>query len=211
VSRFIGEESVGDEGEELTNQPTWIVDPIDGTTNFVHRFPFTCVSIALAVQQEAVVGVVYNFVLDQMFAAKKGGGATMNGKQIHVSTCTEKTQALILTALGHQRSEQLLRSKLDAILDLAKSPSPVHGVLMTGSAAVNMCLVASGQADAYYEYGIHCWDIAAGDVIVREAGGATMMPNGNALDLMKRGILCSSSTQLASQLVPTIRHISQKD
>jgi fructose-1,6-bisphosphatase/inositol monophosphatase family enzyme len=105
VSRFIGEESVGDEGEELTNQPTWIVDPIDGTTNFVHRFPFTCVSIALAVQQEAVVGVVYNFVLDQMFAAKKGGGATMNGKQIHVSTCTGQpvVQALVkILSLGYR-------------------------------------------------------------------------------------------------------------
>jgi myo-inositol-1(or 4)-monophosphatase len=86
---------------------------------------------------------------------------------------------------------------------------------VTGSAAVNMCLVASGQADAYYEYGIHCWDIAAGDVIVREAGGVCMMPNGDDLDVMKRGILCSSSFQLASQLMPAIRHLeyptSQKD
>lgn len=95
-----------------------------------------------------------------------------------------------------------------------------------------MCLVASGQADAYYEYGIHCWDIAAGDIIVREAGGVVMMPTGktsalivsiasgdlsagDSLDIMRRGILCSSSSQLASQLIPSIRHVdycvSQKD
>ena len=102
---------------------------------------------------------------------------------------------------------------------------------MTGSAAVNMCLVACGQADAYYEYGIHCWDIAAGDIIVREAGGVCTLPTGkdtqwgvwsqlvlsagDGLDIMKRAILCSSSSQLASQLIPSIRHVdyctSQKD
>ena len=99
---------------------------------------------------------------------------------------------------------------------------------MVGSAALNMCMVASGQADSYYEVGIHCWDIAAGDVIVREAGGVAMMPSGEALtthstllslfhstgegmDLMKRGILCASSTELAFQLVPIIGHLKHSD
>jgi fructose-1,6-bisphosphatase/inositol monophosphatase family enzyme len=95
---FIGEESVGEEGAQLTDAPTWMVDPIDGTSNFVHRFPFSCVSIATAVNKEVVVGVVYNFVLEQMFAAKKGGGATMNGEPIHVSQCT-----------GEQSHQPLLR------------------------------------------------------------------------------------------------------
>lgn len=89
--RFIGEETASestDQKKELTDQPTWMVDPIDGTTNFVHGFPFSAVSIGLAVNKTPVVGVVYNFNLDQLFAAKKGGGATLNGKPIQVSKCT---------------------------------------------------------------------------------------------------------------------------
>ena len=166
-----------------------------------------------------------------------------------LSCLPERDQALVVTALGNQRAVELLRPKLETIMDLASEPSPVHGytshcgwsqrslslslslscsIRVTGSAAVNMCLVASGQSDAYYENGIHCWDIAAGHVIVREAGGVSMMPNGETcgflstnhththahaphtgdnLDVMKRGILCSSTSRLAFQLVPTIRHV----
>ena len=86
--RFIGEESCADQRRGLTNDPTWMVDPIDGTSNFIHGFPLSAVSIGLAVKKVPVMGVVYNFILDQLFAAKKGGGATMNGQPITVSTCT---------------------------------------------------------------------------------------------------------------------------
>ena len=102
--RFIGEESTAESGQKnpLTDQPTWMVDPIDGTSNFVHGFPFSAVSIGLAVNKEAVMGVVYNFNLDQMFAAKKGGGATMNGKPIKVSKCTGRklTDVFIMISFG---------------------------------------------------------------------------------------------------------------
>lgn len=89
---FIGEESFSGK-VELTDTPTWMVDPIDGTNNFIHAFPFSAVSIGLAVGKQPVVGVVYNFILDQMFAAKKGGGATMNGSPMKVSGCTGECKA----------------------------------------------------------------------------------------------------------------------
>ena len=85
--RFIGEESY-EEKEKLTDEPTWMVDPIDGTNNFIHAFPYSAVSIGLAVNKEPVVGVIYNFNQDQLFAAKKGGGATLNGETIKASRCT---------------------------------------------------------------------------------------------------------------------------
>ncbi len=89
IYRFIGEES-SEHGKGLTNEPTWMIDPIDGTTNFVHGFPFSAVSIGFAIDKVPVVGVVYNFNLKQLYAAKKGGGATLNNKPIHASKCTGK-------------------------------------------------------------------------------------------------------------------------
>lgn len=95
MPRFIGEESTADSDkkQQFTDEPTWMVDPIDGTSNFVHGFPFSAVSIGLVVAKQPVVGVVYNFNLDHMFAAKKGGGATLNGNPLQASECTGKCTA----------------------------------------------------------------------------------------------------------------------
>ena len=119
----------------------------------------------------------------------------------------ELTQSLVLAELGNIRPPDVLRTKLNTIYSLAVEPNPIHGFRSLGSAALNMCMVACGSADAYFEYGIHCWDIAAADVIVREAGGVTMYPTGEPLDVMKRGVLCASSNQLAQQVCPHIGHL----
>jgi myo-inositol-1(or 4)-monophosphatase len=178
---FIGEESVA-AGEPcaLTDDPTWLIDPVDGTTNFIHRFPFVAVSIGLYVKKEPAIGVVYNAPQDLLYTARKGLGAHCNGETISVSGQTELSQALICSEVGGTREPERMKVVRDNLFSLAMPPDPAHSIRSLGSAALNMCLVASGCVDGYQEFGIHCWDIAAGTIIVREAGGVVMDPKGKS-------------------------------
>ncbi|XP_042908804.1 inositol monophosphatase 1 [Parasteatoda tepidariorum] len=198
---FIGEETTGC---HLTDSPTWIIDPVDGTMNFVHRFPYTAVSIGLSLEKEIVLGIVYNPVLDKMFTGVKGKGSFCNGERLQVSGTEDLSQALILSEFGSDRSPE---SKEQIFQNLHLFMEKAHGIRMMGSAALNMCEVASGHADAYVEYSIHCWDMAAGKIIVEEAGGTVIDPTGAPLDLMSRRVLCSSSPVLAEVLAKELKHI----
>ncbi|MBN3321148.1 IMPA1 monophosphatase, partial [Atractosteus spatula] len=174
---FIGEESVA-AGQPciLTDNPTWIIDPVDGTTNFVHGFPFVAVSIGFAVNKELEFGVVYSCVEDKMYTGRKGKGAFCNGVKLSVSNQDDVKQSIIITELGSNRDPVVVGkifSTMQKILSI-----PVHGLRGVGTAATNMCLVASGAAEAYFEIGIHCWDVAAGAVIVKEAGGILLDVDG---------------------------------
>ncbi|KAG7231228.1 hypothetical protein INR49_012059, partial [Caranx melampygus] len=174
---FIGEESVA-KGEPciLTDKPTWIIDPVDGTTNFVHGFPFVAVSIAFAVNKELEFGVVYSCLEDKMYKARKGKGAFCDDEPIQVSDVKEIKKSIIISEHGTDRSPEKVTkifSTMQKILCI-----PVHGLRGSGTAATNMCLVASGAVEAFFEIGIHCWDIAAGAVIVKEAGGILLDVNG---------------------------------
>ncbi|XP_055935295.1 inositol monophosphatase 1-like isoform X2 [Argiope bruennichi] len=171
---FIGEES---EGSKLTDAPTWIIDPVDGTMNFVHRFPYNAISIGLAVNKQIVLGVVYNPILDRMYTGIKGKGAFLNGKRLQVSNVEELSQALVITEFGSTRTEENMNQLFTNIKNIVHK---AHGVRMMGSAALNMCAVAAGEADAYFEYTIHCWDMAAGKIIVEEAGGTCIDPEGQS-------------------------------
>ncbi|XP_077983143.1 inositol monophosphatase 1-like [Glandiceps talaboti] len=203
---FIGEESVAAGGHcNLTDNPTWIIDPIDGTTNFVHRFPYVAVCIALVVNKITEIGVVYNAIHDEMFTARREQGAFCNGEKLHVSGQEDLSRALLLTEVGSSRDADIIKTVLDNIEHLISSPA--HGFRSLGSAALNMCEVARGCADAYYEFGIHCWDYAASDIIVREAGGVVIDTEGGVLDLMSRRVLAASSKQLADQISPKIQHL----
>ncbi|XP_029169753.1 inositol monophosphatase 1-like [Nylanderia fulva] len=196
--KFIGEESIAaGEKIELTNAPTWIIDPIDGTMNFVHGLPHTCISVALLINKTTEIGIVYNPILNQLFTARKGQGAFLNGAPIHVSNRKELNKSLLLVEIGTSRDPE----KVEIILQNVKILIPrVHGLRSFGSAALDICMVALGGADAYFEFGIHAWDIAAGDLIVREAGGVSIDPAGGPFDVMSRRILCASSTELAQEL-----------
>ncbi|XP_043544121.1 inositol monophosphatase 1 isoform X2 [Chiloscyllium plagiosum] len=170
---FIGEESVADGAASmLTDNPTWIIDPIDGTTNFVHRFPFVAVSIGFSVNKQSEIGIVYSCMEDKMYTARRGQGAFCNGQQLKVSGQEDISKALIVTELGSNRTPEVLKTVLSNMEKLISIPS--HGVRAMGTAAVNMCMVATGGADAYYEMGIHCWDMAAATLIVSEAGGVVL-------------------------------------
>ncbi|XP_066957646.1 inositol monophosphatase 1 isoform X1 [Macrobrachium rosenbergii] len=196
--KFIGEESVS-AGEKcvFTDAPTWIIDPIDGTMNFVHSFPHTCISVGLWVNKDAELGIVYNPVLEQMFTAIKGEGAFLNGEKLSVSGETELAKSLVFAEMGSSQDAE----KMDTVITNLTTLLPkVHGLRAMGSCTLNMCYVATGGGDAYYEFGIHAWDTAAAYLVVKEAGGVIVDTEGGPFDLMRRRVLCASTQQLAETL-----------
>lgn len=201
---FIGEEDSADGVKvKLTNNPTWIIDPVDGTMNFVHGFPHSCVSIALLVDKVPEIGIVYNPMFNQRFTARRGQGSYYNGKKLEVSGQKDLSKALIISEYGTSRDTEKLQAVVANFKVMAEK---AHGIRVLGSAALNMCHVAMGCADANYEMGLHAWDMAAGDLIVREAGGVVIDPSGGPLDIMSRRVLAASSTELAQEIV---KHLTQ--
>ncbi|KFK37688.1 hypothetical protein AALP_AA3G015700 [Arabis alpina] len=191
--KFIGEETTAANGvTELTDEPTWIVDPLDGTTNFVHGFPFVCVSIGLTIGKVPVVGVVYNPIMDELFTGVQGKGAFLNGKPIKVSTQSELVTALLVTEAGTKRDKATLDDTTNRINSLL---TKVRSLRMSGSCALDLCGVACGRVDIFYELGFGGpWDIAAGIVIVREAAGLIFDPSGKDLDITSQRIAASNAS-----------------
>ncbi|KAF7213561.1 inositol monophosphatase 1-like [Nothobranchius furzeri] len=200
---FIGEESV-ENGEPciLSDKPTWIIDPVDGTTNFVHGFPFVAVSIAFAVNKELEFGVVYSCLEDKMYKARRGKGAFCNDEKIQVSDVKDIHKSIIISEHGTDRSPEKVTkifSTMQKILCI-----PVHGLRGSGTAATNMCLVATGAVEAFFEIGIHCWDIAAGAVIIQEAGGILLDVDGGPFDLMSRRMIVANDKIIARRIIQEI-------
>ncbi len=154
-------------GQEHTSGRTWLIDPLDGTTNFVHGFPFFAVSIALEVEKKIVLGVVHNPFMNELFEASKGTGAFLNKKPLQVSRMQNLKQALLATGFPydiHERPERIMEL-------LEKMVVKAQGVRRPGSAAIDMCYVAAGRLDGFWEQDLKPWDTAAGSIIVEEAGG----------------------------------------
>lgn len=201
---FIAEESYcGDGSFNIVDDPTWYIDPVDGTTNFVHGFSFTCISIAFAVNKETLVSVVYNPVMNELFTAIKGRGSFLNLEtQLAVSSTKSINTALVGTEFGYDRSESGVAAFLKSITSILHSK--VHGIRSAGSCALNMCYVAAGRFDLYYEgtsskIGPKPWDMAAGRLIVKEAGGICADPKykGSDLDMTSGRVLsCCNQTLL---------------
>ena len=148
----------------------WIIDPLDGTTNFVHGYPFYCVSIALEHRGEIISAAVYNPCAGEIFTAFKGGGAFCNQKPVSVSRKTFLKESLIATGFSYamRESGHYLCSYLDIFQNILKGS---QGVRRDGSAALDLCFVACGRLDAFFEEGLKEWDVAAGRLILKEAGG----------------------------------------
>ncbi|KAK4439442.1 putative MO25-like protein [Sesamum alatum] len=189
--KFIGEETTAACGvSELTHEPTWIVDPLDGTTNFVHGFPFVCVSIGLTIERVPTVGVVYNPIMDEMFTAIRGKGAFLNGKPIKASSQTELVKSLLATEAGTKRDKPTLDATTNRINSLLFK---VRSLRMSGSCALNLCGIACGRLDIFYEQGFGGpWDVAAGAVIVTEAGGLVFDPSGKDFDITSQRVAASN-------------------
>ncbi|KAL7373626.1 hypothetical protein ABVT39_010965 [Epinephelus coioides] len=200
---FIGEESVA-KGEPciLTDKPTWIIDPVDGTTNFVHGFPFVAVSIAFAVKKKLEFGVIYSCLEDKMYKARKGQGAFCDDEPIQVSDVKDIHKSIIISEHGTDRSKEKVTKIFNTMQKILCIP--VHGLRGSGTAATNMCLVAIGAVEAFFEIGIHCWDIAAGAVIVKEAGGILLDVDGGEFDLMSRRMVSANNEIIAKRIIKEI-------
>jgi len=181
----------------------WIVDPLDGTTNFVHNFPFYCVSIGLEQDGELVVGVVYDIPNDRLYSAEKNKGAYCNQDRIRVSQCNDLNQALVASGFAYDR-----RMRADFYLAYVKRfLETAQGFRRCGSAALDLAMVATGQLDAYWEFGLHPWDVAAGALLVQEAGGQVSDMDGSRFSVNEGRVIASNGTlhtQMIRQVVPIL-------
>ena len=165
----------------------WLVDPLDGTTNYAHSYPFFCVSIALVKDGQLLVGVVYDVLLDECFTAVRGKGAFLNGKRMSVSKTSSLAESLVCTGFAYAVRET--HYNLD---NFRKFVLTAQGVRRDGSAALNLAYVAAGRFDGFWERGIQAWDMGAGVLMVREAGGKVTDINGKSYDLLAQNALASN-------------------
>jgi myo-inositol-1(or 4)-monophosphatase len=166
----------------------WVIDPLDGTTNFAHGFPWFCVSIALEHEATLLLGVIYHPMMDELFTAVKGGGAFLNGKQIHVSTRQPLRHSLLATGFPYDRTRDN-ENNFDNFFNFQLS---CRGVRRAGAAALDLAYVAAGRLDGYWECKLKPWDVAAGSLLVAEAGGEVTNHQGLAYSIYDHRILASN-------------------
>jgi myo-inositol-1(or 4)-monophosphatase len=174
----------------------WVIDPLDGTTNFLHGLHPYAISIGLKEYDEVVAGLVYEIIGNEVFTAWKDGGAWLNGIQIHVSGAKKLADSLIATGLPYsdfERLEQYMKS-------LTYFCKNTHGIRRLGSAAVDLAYVACGRVEVFYEYALHPWDIAAGIILVREAGGKISDFSGFEKNLTGEEIVAANSAVFSEVL-----------
>jgi len=167
----------------------WIIDPLDGTNNFVHTIPHFSISIAYARSGRVVAGAVFDPVRNEMFTASQGKGAFLNGTPIGISEAGSLQEAIIATGFYYDRGT-MMRKTLNSIEKLFEAN--IHGIRRFGSAALDLCWVACGRFDAYFEYKLSTWDFAAGMLILEEAGGHCTDQKGSPLNLNSTGIAVSN-------------------
>jgi myo-inositol-1(or 4)-monophosphatase len=173
----LGEEGAAQKGNRGASRYTWVIDPLDGTSNYLHGIPHWCVSIALTENGEPVHGVVFDPLRNELFTASRGSGAVLNERRIRVSERKDTTGAMLITGFP-PRERARLAPQLDCLRELLGEAEDVR---RTGSAALDLAWTACGRADAYFEAGLQPWDIAAGVLLVREAGGRVCDFRGAAL------------------------------
>jgi myo-inositol-1(or 4)-monophosphatase len=173
---FIGEET-GAHGESASAR--WIVDPLDGTTNYAHGYRCFCVSIAFERDGVVELGCVYDPMADELFEARRGAGATLNGAPIHVSACDDLRAAMLVTGFPAHRVD----APLSNLYPFADFMTITRAIRRDGSAALDLCYVACGRFDGFWEPGLHAWDIAAGALIVAESKGRVSGYRGDPLAL----------------------------
>ncbi len=197
-SGFIAEEGTSNKIGETYN---WIVDPLDGTTNFIHGIPAFAVSIALKKDNELVVGVVYEINQDECFYAWKDSKAYLNGKEIHVSDNTTLSTSLVATGFPYYDFKRQA-SYMNLFSDVMQK---CHGLRRIGAASVDMVYTACGRFDAYFEYNLKAWDIAAGVLIVRQAGGGCFDFVGGD-DMLGSGDIVATNGKVSTELNAIIHH-----
>eukprot|EP00238_Polyblepharides_amylifera_P010656 CAMPEP_0196579486 /NCGR_PEP_ID=MMETSP1081-20130531/22031_1 /TAXON_ID=36882 /ORGANISM="Pyramimonas amylifera, Strain CCMP720" /LENGTH=283 /DNA_ID=CAMNT_0041899099 /DNA_START=64 /DNA_END=915 /DNA_ORIENTATION=- len=212
---IIGEETVGSGKYSLGSGPTWTVDPIDGTTNFVHRIPSTCVLIAFLLEKEPLVAVTYDPINDEMYWATKGGGAHLKSRRhdgpVAVSSCEALDCALVGLESGYGRDEKTVK-RLSTTIE-ALMTKGVRSLRMAGACGLNVTNVACGRWDAFFEEGYwesnsgpKIWDFSPGKLIIEEAGGVMVNLDGSDFDLMGRGVFCAANRKLADEIIEMMKN-----
>ena len=174
--------------EKTDSRYRWVIDPIDGTTNFAHSFPFFCVSIGLEADNEVVLGVVYDPMREEIFSAERGRGAFLNGKRIRVSKVKKLKDGLIATGFTYE----ITRSHRNNIENFSRVLMAAQAIRRAGSAALDLCYVACGRFDGFWELDLHPWDSAAGSIIVREAEGCVTRFDGSPYRHFNKDILATN-------------------
>lgn len=176
----------------------WIIDPLDGTTNYAHGYPCFCVTIALEHRNEVVIGVTYDPTRDELFAAERGRGATLNGKAIRVSRTGLLGDALLVTGFPYD-----IRQREDFARHLTEFLLTSRGVRRDGSAAIDLAYVACGRFDGFWEEGLNPWDVAAGTLLITEAGGLVSNYDGSAFDIYSPPI-CTSNGLIHNEMLSVL-------
>ena len=198
----LAEESGGSNNLNDESENVWIIDPLDGTTNFIHQFPAYCISIAL--QQKGVItqAVIYDPVHNDLFTATKGGGAFLNNKRIRVSKTDRLSKALLGTGFANRNKDEKALKEFLRMFEVMTLNS--QGLRRPGSAALDLAYVACGRYDGYFEKNLKIWDIAAGSLIVSEAGGIVADFDGEAAYL-KSGNIVAGSPRIFGQMLPLLQ------
>ncbi|GIW99799.1 MAG: inositol monophosphatase [Pirellulaceae bacterium] len=203
---FLGEESPPQQREEAaaSGAPLWIVDPLDGTANYVHRLGGFSVSIALCVEGQPRLGVVFDPLANVMYKAQVGGRATKNGRPLSVSGCSQLRSAMVCCSFrpGVRRSDP----EVDQFLNILESAQTIRRL---GSAALNLCYLAEGCLDAYWATSVKVWDVAAGYLIAHLAGAHITNPEGEPFDLWHPRLLATASNELHEELLCCL-HTTEK-
>ena len=197
---FLGEEGGGIEGKDKTHR--FIIDPIDGTTNFMHGIPHFAISIGLEREGQMVSGVIYNPVTDDLYTAEKGHGAYLNNKRLRVAARKDLASSVIATGLPFLGKEGHAR----ASAEMAEVMNVTAGIRCFGSASLDLAYVAAGRFDAFWERSLQAWDIAAGIVLLREAGGMITDLRGGA-EMLTQGTVLASNENLHPQLLKLLKGV----
>jgi myo-inositol-1(or 4)-monophosphatase len=184
----LAEESGVSRRGDVADDYLWIIDPLDGTTNFSHGFPCYAVSIGVERRGEMVAGVIYDPTRDELFTAERGAGAALNGEKIEVSEVDHLERALLVSGFPYD-----VRERMDEYLPAwRKFLERAQGVRRLGAASIDMCAIASGRMDGFWERGLNPWDTAAGSILIEEAGGLVTKMDGSPFDNYTPSLLCTN-------------------
>ena len=218
AERFPDHAVLGEEGIEIGNQfdelipdfnsgrYRWIIDPIDGTTNYAHGLAIFCVSIALEIDGRTDLGVIYDPMADELFTAERGAGARLNGELMHVTPCAEIGDALLCTGFPYSVREK----PGHLIAGFAEFMRVSQAVRRLGSAALDLCYVAAGRFDGFYEESLKAWDVAAGALIVEEAGGCVSGTSGEPFS-PHAGHIVASNGHLHAEMLSTLDRVRRQN
>lgn len=193
---FLGEERVDHEFVNRPGQFVWIADPLDGTTNYVHGYPLYAVSLALTRGQQILVGVIYDPLRDECFSAAQGGGAWCNGRRLKTSETKRLGEALIGVSLPPR-----VYGNSPDLLDFVELAQICQALRRSGSAALNMAHVANGTLDGFWATHIHPWDVAAGVLLIREAGGVVTARDGGEFDLWNPHLVVAAHAAMHREML----------